>query len=227
MFQRLTSSSIVRDVAKLVSGTVGGRLVLLLAMPVVTRLYSPEDFELLAVYAALVGTVAVASCLRFEIAIPLAENDDDAVHLLILSLMSAAGVVALLLLLAVILPQQVAELVGSPEIGAYMWLVALGVAMTASYSALQFWATRNRRFGAIARTRVGQASTGAATMLGFGWLGLAPMGLLLGNMFSLGAGAVAGRAGDALGSGWPPGRDAPESGRNTGQIPALSDLLNA
>lgn len=190
MFQRLTSSSIVHDVAKLVSGTVGGRMVLLLAMPVVTRLYSPKDFELLAVYASLVSTVAVASCLRFEIAIPLAENDGDAVHLLVLSLISLAGVVALILLLALAWPQQVAELVGSSGIAAYMWLVALGVAMTASYSALQFWATRNRRFGTIARTRVGQASTGAATMLGFGWFGLAPMGLLLGNMLSLGAGGL-------------------------------------
>lgn len=190
ILQRLTSSSIVRDIAKLVLGTVGGRVVLLLAMPVVTRLYKPADFELLAVYAALVGTVAVASCLRFEVAIPLAENDEDAVHLLVLSLMSVAGVVVLILLLALTQPQQVAELVGSPEIGAYMWIVALGVAMTASYSALQLWATRNRRFGSIARTRVGQATTGAATMLGFGWLGLAPLGLLLGNMLSLGAGGL-------------------------------------
>ena len=94
ILQRLTSSSIVRDIAKLVLGTVGGRVVLLLAMPVVTRLYKPADFELLAVYAALVGTVAVASCLRFEIAIPLADSDDDAVHLLVLSLMSVAGAFA-------------------------------------------------------------------------------------------------------------------------------------
>lgn len=183
-------STVFRDVIRLLSGTTIGRVILLTAMPVVTRLYSPEDFELLAVYAALVGTVAVAACLRFEIAIPLAENDDDAVHLLVLSLLSMAGVVALILLLALTLPQHVADLVGSPGIGPYMWLVAVGVAMTASYSALQFWATRNRRFGAIARTRVGQATTGAATMLGFGWLGLAPMGLLLGNMLSLGAGGL-------------------------------------
>ncbi|WP_165363667.1 lipopolysaccharide biosynthesis protein [Sphingobium cupriresistens] len=183
-------STVLRDVIQLLSGTAIGRLILLAAMPLVTRLYSPKDFELLAVYAALVGTVAVVACLRFEIAIPLAENDDDAIHLLALSLMSVAGVVALIFLLTLTLPQQIAELVGSPGTGAYMWLIALGVAMTASYSALQFWAARNRRFGAIARTRVGQATTGAVTMLGFGWLGLAPMGLLLGNMFSLGGGGL-------------------------------------
>lgn len=190
LLQRLTSNSIVVDVAKLVSGTLGGRLVLLLAMPVVTRLYSPEDFELLAVYTALVGTVAVASCLRFEVAIPLAENDYDAVHLLVLSLMSLAVLSALILFLALTMPHQVAKLFGSPGIGEYMWIVAFGVATTSSYSALQFWATRNLRFGSIAQTRIGQATTGAATMLGFGWLGLAPLGLLLGNMLSLGAGGL-------------------------------------
>jgi O-antigen/teichoic acid export membrane protein len=47
-----------------------------------------------------------------------------------------------------------------------------------------------RRFGIIARTRVVQAVTGVVTMLGLGWLGLAPIGLLLGNMLTLGSGGV-------------------------------------
>lgn len=190
MFRRLISNSIVRDTAKLVSGTAGGRLILLLSLPVVTRLYDPEGFRLLAVFTALVGTFSVIACLRTEIAVPLAENDDDAANLLAIALTSLVGVTLVLLALASTAPALIAGWVGTPEIAPYLWLVALSVGLTASYMALQFWATRMRRFGIIARTRVGQAAAGAGTMIGMGWLGFAPVGLLLGNMLSLGAGSL-------------------------------------
>jgi O-antigen/teichoic acid export membrane protein len=190
VIRRMFASSVFRDVAKLVSGTAGGRMILLLAMPVVTRLYSPEHFELLAVYAAMVGTISVAACLRLEIAIPLAETDDDAAHLLAMSLMATAATALALLVLSGAASETIARLVGSPDLSRYVWLVSFGVLFTASYSALQFWATRARRFGAIARTRIGQAATGAATMVGLGFLGLTPVGLLLGNMLSVGAGGL-------------------------------------
>jgi O-antigen/teichoic acid export membrane protein len=107
-----------------------------------------------------------------------------------MSLLSAGAISAVLLALAGVAPVAFATALGTAEIAPYLWLVAIGVFLTASYTALQFWATRLRRFGIIARTRVVQAVTGVVTMLGLGWLGLAPIGLLVGNMLTLGSGGV-------------------------------------
>jgi O-antigen/teichoic acid export membrane protein len=186
----LAEGSFFRDVAKLSAGTLGGRIIAIAALPLLTRLYSPEDFALLAVYLAIVSTIAVAACLRFEVAIPLAENDDDAAHLLVLSL-SAALCVSLLVALAVVFfPSPIGILLGKPALTPFLWLVPLGILMAAGYSATQYWATRAQRFGLIAQTRVTQAGTGVAVMLGMGWLGLAPLGLLIGNMLNIGSGAM-------------------------------------
>lgn len=182
--------SFLGDVLKLSFGTLGGRLIALAALPVITRLYSPEDFALLAVYLALVSTLAVAACLRLEVAIPLVETNDEAADLLALALTVLTLVTALLTLPALLMPEQVAAALGAPALAPYLWLVPLGVAMAGSYSALQFWATRARRFGAIARTRVGQAAAGVSAMLALGWAGIAPFGLLLGNALNIGAGGV-------------------------------------
>lgn len=190
MIRRLFSNSFIGDTAKLVSGTIGGRVILLLALPVATRLYEPEDFKLLAVAMALVNLVSAVACLRLEIAIPLAENDSDAANLLVMSLISALLISTLIMLLAWVAPLSMANLIGSPEIAPYLWLVALGVFLMASYSALQFWLIRSQQFGSIARTRVSQAVTGAATMLGLGWAGFVPVGLLLGTILSYGAGGI-------------------------------------
>jgi O-antigen/teichoic acid export membrane protein len=188
--RRLVAGGFLRDVAKLVSGTLGGRVILLAALPLVTRLYTPEDFALLAVYMALVSTIGAAACLRLEIAIPLAESEADAADLLVLALLTATAVALVLTAAALLAPGPLAAALGKPAMEPHLWLVPLGVLMLAGYTALQFWATRARRFGSIARTRVAQAGAGAATMLGLGWAGVAPLGLLLGNMLAMGAGGL-------------------------------------
>lgn len=191
LFARLStllSGAFLRDVLKLSLGTLGGRLIALAALPLLTRLYTPDDFALLAVYLAIVSTVTVAACLRLEIAIPLAKNDDDAANLLALALTALALVTGTVLLLVLIMPDRIAYWLGQPAIKRFLWLVPLGIAFAGTYSAMQFWTTRARRFGSIARTRVGQAAAGVAVMLSLGWAGVAPLGLLLGNMLNIGSG---------------------------------------
>lgn len=186
----LLSNSLFTDAAKLASGTAAGRLVLVAVMPLVTRLYSPADFALLAVYMALVNTIVVAACLRLEVAIPLAETDGQAADLLYMALLAGFVISILILIIALFAAQQTANLIGNPFIAPYIWLVGFGVFFGASYAALQYWATRARRFGSIGRTRVTQACVGATAMLGLGWLDVTPLGLLVGNMLTVGAGGA-------------------------------------
>lgn len=164
---------------------------MLLVLPVVTRLYGPDDFKLLAVFTALVSTISVVACLRIEVAIPLVENDKDALNLLALAMSFAAFISLTFLIVSGLASDFLAYWLGTPAVASYFWLAAVGIFATASYGALQSWAIRAHQFGTIARTRVSQAAAGAATMLCLGWLGLAPFGLLLGNMLSTGAGSLA------------------------------------
>lgn len=176
------------DVLKLSFGAIGGRLIALAALPLVTRLYSPDDFAIMAVYLAIVSTVAVAACLRLEAAIPLAEDDDDAANLLASAMAALALTSILVLLLILLIPDRLAGWLGNPAIVPLLWLVPLGIAFLGVYLAFQAWSTRFRRFGSIARTRLGQATFGVAVMLSLGWAGVAPLGLLLGNMLNIGGG---------------------------------------
>ena len=188
MFKRFLGTNFVRDVLKLVASVGMGRLLLLAALPLATQLYSPQEFELLAVFMALVTTISVIACLRLDIAIPVAQSDDQAVHLLALALSCATGVALLLLTATSVAPTLWAGLIGAPEIGRHFWLVALGVFVAATYSALQFWAVRARRFTEIARTRASQAFVGTTCMLCLGWMGLSPLGLLFGTLLTVGGG---------------------------------------
>jgi O-antigen/teichoic acid export membrane protein len=143
---------------------------------------------MLAVYISVVSTVAVAASLRLEIAIPIAEADRDAAALMVISFASILLVCFLLMILALTLSEQISGWLAIPAIYKYLWLVPIGVFLLSSYSVTQYWAARFRRFELIARTKVSQAFVGSTVMLASGWLGLAPLGLLIGKSLTEGAG---------------------------------------
>lgn len=186
--RRFPAGSFARNVGVLTGGTVFAQGLAVLSLPLLTRLYSPDDFSLLAVYSAVIGIVTVVSCLRYNIAIPLPEEDADAMALLVVALGAGVAVSILLALPVLFAPEATAAFLGQPDLTPYLWMIPLGVLFASTYNALQYWATRKKRFGEVARTRVTQSLGSVGAQVGFGFGGLAPFGLLFGGMVSQGLG---------------------------------------
>ncbi len=187
----LARNRLVRSVGVLVGGTAFAHAITAATLPIVTRLYTPADFSVLAVFASLLSIVSVAACLRFDVAIPIPEHDAEAVNLLALAL-GCTAIVALVLALALqVAPTGAIALFKQPGLARWLWLLPFGVVLTGGYSALQMWFVRKKEFGSIARSRVTQSAAASATQVGMGWLHWAPVGLILGQMLNTGAGCVA------------------------------------
>lgn len=163
---------------------------MILALPVLTRLYSPDDFNLLAVYASALGIISVVTCLRYNIAIPIPEDDADGMALLAASLISASVISALIAVPVLLAPQRIAAVLGQPRLDSYLWMLPVGVFFAASYDALQYWISRTKRFAVITYTRMNRAIGGTATQLGIGYASPSPFGLLFGHMVYSGLGIV-------------------------------------
>ena len=100
MLTRLKSSSFVKDVTVLTSGTAIAQLISVLASLVLVRLYTPADFGLFAILVAIVGSVSPAVCGRYEVAMILPKKKEDSLHLFGIAIMFA-GVVSSLLLVVI------------------------------------------------------------------------------------------------------------------------------
>lgn len=174
----------------MVGGTALGQLIAILALPVLTRLYDPEAFSALAVYASLLSLLTVVACLRFEIAIPIPKEALMAAALCVLAISSVIGMSLLTLLIILLFPDQIVSLTGE-AIRSYLWLLPAGVFAVGMYNALQYWSTRNKKYRLIAKTRVSQSLSGTGVKLGAGYffLGSTP-GLIAGQLVSQGAGFV-------------------------------------
>jgi O-antigen/teichoic acid export membrane protein len=189
--RRLLSSSFVRSVGMLVSGTVVAQAINFLALLVSARLYSPENFNVLAVFSGLVGWAGALACLRYELAIPLPKSRRDALALLSLSLLVTAAFSTVTLAVVLTFPHYIAiDLFRQPELLPVLWLAPIAILGFSAFSALQMYFVREKRFARLASSKVAQASANTTSQIGLGLYGLAPAGLLIGFMANTITGAI-------------------------------------
>jgi len=122
-----------------------------------TRLYSPQDFGLLAVYASLLALINVISSLRYELAIPLPKDDEEAAHIVVLSLVIVIGTTLLTSLLVIFFSEAIAKALGVEMLAGYLWLLPIGVVLAGAYSIFNYWSIRTKAFGRVAATKLRQS----------------------------------------------------------------------
>lgn len=185
LFER---NAFLRNVGILAGGTAFSQLLIALSLPILTRLYTAEDFSHLAVYMALMGVFTVVACLRFNLAIPLPDDDRDGLSLTVIALISGLIFSAILAIPIALFPAEIASLVGKPSFLPYLWMLPFGVFLASGYAALQYWSSRKKRFPLIAKTQLTQAIGGSGAQLALGVGSPSPFGLIFGHMLFGGLG---------------------------------------
>lgn len=186
----MAASGPVRSIALLVGGTSTAHAITALAMPVLTRLYTPESFTVAAAFTSILAIVAAIACLRFDMAIPIPEDEVEAVNLLALSALSALGAASVTALVLIALPASALAALGRPELVAHLWLMPVAVLFAGLYLAFQMWYVRVKAFGVVARSRIAQSALAAGGQIGIGLTTGGPIGLIVGQMINYGAASV-------------------------------------
>ena len=83
----LNSDDFKSNVVKLVFGTGLAQVLPIAVLPILTRMYSPEEFGIFAIYMAVAGILGVVATGRYELSIVLPDNDKEASGIFGVSLM--------------------------------------------------------------------------------------------------------------------------------------------
>jgi len=166
------------------TGTTIAQAIPLLISPLLTRLYTPENFGVLAIYMSLLAIVTVFSTGRYELAIVLPKRKIDAIHLVILSLYITIFVSFLTLLLAYLFGENIATLVNNQEIIFWLFWIPISILSVGIFQSLNYWCTRNKNFKTIAQAKIIQSIIYALVTIAVGFGGFGASGLILGLIFS-------------------------------------------
>ncbi len=179
-------SRFARSASLLAGGAAAGQAVVVLASPILTRLYSPEDFGVLAVFASMLSILGIVASLRYQLAIPLPKSDVEAASVTALSAVVVTCMAMLAAAIAIPLRQTISESLNTPLLADYMGLLPLGLWLMGMYEVLNYWAIRKKAFGTIAQTKLTQSIGMIGVQIGGYTLG--PIALLIGRIVGHAAG---------------------------------------
>ena len=155
--------------------------------PILTRLYSPEDFAAAAVFNGLLVMVAGLGCWRLDWMIPNAAEVEEAVALTVTGVVTGVLVSAVLAGAIWLMGDYLDSWRGAAILGRLLFLLPIGVFAFTLRDLLNAWYLRQADLKVPSAARITHALGRTGVSVGGGVAGLGPAGLIWGQI----AGAVA------------------------------------
>jgi O-antigen/teichoic acid export membrane protein len=183
--QRITLSSFVRNIAILSSGSAIAQGVSFLGSPILSRVYSPEEFGVLAGLLA-VGTPLVAiGGLKYEAAIPLAKNDEEALSISVLGIMMVSSIALVTALTLLFIGDWIAQVLKLNATSLLLLFIPAFILVSGLNNVAGFWANRKRRYTIISISEMAGSGGKIAFQILLGLFEAGVKGLLVGRLIGL------------------------------------------
>lgn len=167
-------------------GTTIAQAIPIAISPILTRIYSPEDFGVFALYMSLSSLIALLATGRYELAIMLPKKDEDAVNIIVLSMIISVFVSLMSLLGVVIFNEEITRLLDNREISNWLYFIPVTVLFTGFYQSFSYWLNRKKQYKRLAVSKAAQSGVTATTSLGMGFGGFGSGGLIFGGIIGQG-----------------------------------------
>ncbi|WEK10579.1 MAG: lipopolysaccharide biosynthesis protein [Candidatus Pseudomonas colombiensis] len=165
-------SDFLRNILTLLTGTVIAQAIPILISPLLTRIYTPEDFGVYALYIAVVNVLVVLATGQYENAILLPRENEQAYTLVVASSVITLSFTAALFLIVVVFHDYITSLL-KVDLGWLLYLIPLGVCISGLLSILNYWNSRKENYKRLSTNSVLNSVTNGSlsVVLGYVWKG--------------------------------------------------------
>jgi O-antigen/teichoic acid export membrane protein len=171
-------SNFITNVLKLVSGSVASQVLGILLIPIITRIYNPDDFGIFQLFMSISGILVIVSTFSYQFAIMLPKTEEDAAN--VTSLCTVLVIITSLLtgIVVLLIPVNIDEIFNTPGISSYLPLLSLIIFLNGMFFVQNYWLSRRTRFGVIAGSRVSNTLSTKLFQIGLAKPGVTPLGLI-------------------------------------------------
>jgi O-antigen/teichoic acid export membrane protein len=182
--KRLRNSEFVKNVSTLMTGTALSQFVPVLISPILTRIYTPDDFGLLSVFLSYSMIISTMVTGKYEMAIMLPKSEKDAINLgglaTLLTVLFSSG----FLILIILFRNSIAFIPGAEKINKWMILLPISFGLVAYGNILNYWLSRNKEFNILTKGKIFQTISSSGLNIGLGIFNPVPFFLILSNIIS-------------------------------------------
>ena len=185
--KNITQSKLIRNSAKLLSANAIAQAIGLLVYPILSRLYTPEDFGLLNLFLGLGGLLVLLSTAEYQYAILLPREErksKGAFQVCMVLLLSTT----LLLVLTMPFRESIALCFKAERLVDYYFLLPIFVLLGGLWNVLNMYYTRKKLFNAVSAYQLSQSILSSGAKIALFYTPLQMGGLLYATVIaSLGA----------------------------------------
>ena len=166
------------------TGTIVAQALPIAISPILARMYSPEDFGVLALFMAFATVFGSIANARYEMAIVIPKSEKEALSIFLLGLIVSGGLSLFLFIIVLIFHGPILSLFDNKEISIWLYFVPLSVLGIGIYNSLNFYNTRVSNFKNIAKSNVVKSTILVLLNLVIGFFKNGPIGLVVGQIVS-------------------------------------------
>jgi O-antigen/teichoic acid export membrane protein len=181
---RIGSSEYLRNAAIVTSGTIFAQTITIFTGPLLTRIYTPADYDILGIYLMVTSIVSSMVTLQYHNVIIIAKNDGEAKTAVFVSLFVSATVALLSFIIVLLTRQLTSNFFGYPVAGNWMMFAPISIFMSGWNTTFSAWVNRNKEFKLLSLNKVLAAILVPVISISVGTLVLGPSGLLAGLLVS-------------------------------------------
>lgn len=167
----------------MLSGNTLSQLIPFLVAPILSRIFSPEEFAVLANFMAIVGVIGIISTGRLELAVPIPVEHKKAQEIAFTGLIITLGL-GLLSLLIPIFAYQIGELYNDKQLPTYLWMVPLSVISFGLLGLSNNWNLRHERYHLLSLGKISQSIVNNVLAAILGYIGWGINGLIISWLLS-------------------------------------------
>lgn len=153
---KIKFSTFYKDVFKLAGGTALAQLIPFIAIPILTRYYSEEDFGTLTLYISFSLLLAKIGSGKFEFAIVLEEEEKEKINLVTLASVFLLGFSLLYCLVIFIFNDSFFTSLGLNSLGNFIYLIPITIISFGGFEICNYWLNSNKKYGSMAIGKVFQ-----------------------------------------------------------------------
>ena len=177
-------SEFSRNVLTLMTGTTIAQAIPIAISPILTRIYTPEDFGVFALFVAIISILGNIANARYELAIMLPKKDEDAINIFALGFIITCFISLVLLVLVLVFNDYFTKLLGNEEISFWLYFVPITVFFSGLFNILNYFNNRKKNYKDLRNATILKSIVLAVVQLSIGFIKSGASGLISGSIIS-------------------------------------------
>ena len=175
----LFKTEFAQNVLKHFSGTAIANLITFIALPILARFYTPDDFGFFQLLVSTVLTFSVVSSLKLELAVVIPKHNIISNNVFRLALLTLIITTSLFSIILFLFGKSVLTLLNAVELIPYILFISLGIFVNGLFQLVQYIPIRSKEYIFLSKSKIAQAAFTQTSSLTSGILGANFLGLFL------------------------------------------------